>query len=134
LYQYKINLVRIIDGDSAVIDIDYGFNVWRKETHFRLFGWQAAELRSSDEKERFVAREAKKILEGFFSYHIEYVFDSQKDSTGKYGRVLGNIRHESVPQLNWEKILYNHGMLVPYGTSKEKELEYWHELYEKLND
>lgn len=133
MYQYKINLVRIIDGDSAVIDIDYGFNEWRLKAGFRLFGWQAPELLSSDPKEKWVAKEAKRILEGFFSENADWILDSQKDKTGKYGRILGNIRHESVEALDWTKILLDHGMLVEYGTDKEIEKQYWHELYEKLN-
>lgn len=37
-YSYKAYIVRIVDGDTVVANIDLGFEVWRHDEHLRLFG------------------------------------------------------------------------------------------------
>ena len=36
LYTYRGEIVRVIDGDTVVADIDLGFNVWVRDEHLRL--------------------------------------------------------------------------------------------------
>ena len=38
LYTYRANVVRIIDSDTIVADVDLGLDVWRHDEHLRLFG------------------------------------------------------------------------------------------------
>ena len=47
LYQYKANIVRVIDGDTVVADIDLGFNVWRRDERLRLFGIDTPERKKA---------------------------------------------------------------------------------------
>jgi micrococcal nuclease len=37
-YSYKADIVRIVDGDTVVANIDLGCEVWRHNEHLRLFG------------------------------------------------------------------------------------------------
>lgn len=57
LYYYKAELVRIIDGDTIVVDIDKGFDDWKKNQRIRLLEIDAPEVRTRDleEKARGVA-------------------------------------------------------------------------------
>lgn len=130
MYEYKITLQRVIDGDSAIIDIDFGFNLTRKNVGFRLFGLQAPELRSSLIPEKWLAERATTLIREHFIDGEEYVLHSAKDETGKFGRVLGNLYNESI---SWRWVLEESGICVPYGTPKEQEYERWEQLYGELS-
>lgn len=43
-YTYAATVVRVIDGDTAVLDIDLGLSVWARGQHIRLAGCNAREL------------------------------------------------------------------------------------------
>ena len=38
MYTYKAKLIRVIDGDTIVADIDLGFNMILRDQHIRLTG------------------------------------------------------------------------------------------------
>ena len=38
MYEYNCKIVRVIDGDSIVVDIDLGFGLWIHGESIRLFG------------------------------------------------------------------------------------------------
>ncbi len=37
-YEYNAAVVRVVDGDTVVLDVDLGFGVWLRDQHFRLQG------------------------------------------------------------------------------------------------
>lgn len=43
-YEYAATVVRVIDGDTAVVDIDLGFHTWRRNQSIRLLDCNAREL------------------------------------------------------------------------------------------
>lgn len=44
MYQYAAKLVRVIDGDTVVMDLDLGFNEWRVGQPYRLARINAPEM------------------------------------------------------------------------------------------
>jgi micrococcal nuclease len=42
-FRYAAELVRVIDGDTVVLDVDLGFGVWIRAQSFRLLGINARE-------------------------------------------------------------------------------------------
>ena len=38
MYEYKANVVKIVDGDTVDVDIDLGFGVWMKDERVRIMG------------------------------------------------------------------------------------------------
>lgn len=46
-YIYKVNVVRVIDGDTFLCDIDYGHGVWRKNRRVRVLGVNCPETRGA---------------------------------------------------------------------------------------
>ena len=46
LYEYKCDVVRVIDGDTVVVNIDLGFDTWLFDQHIRIQHIQIADLRS----------------------------------------------------------------------------------------
>ena len=87
VYQYKAELLRIVDGDTLDALIDIGFDVFVKK-RIRLFGMDTWESRTRDleEKKKGLLAKArnKELLE-------QGVFKLRSFGTGKYGRVLGEV-------------------------------------------
>lgn len=70
-YYYNVELVRVIDGDTIEVVLDFGFTL-RQKMKLRLANIDCAELRSKDEGEREKAQEAKKFVEEKLSYNITW--------------------------------------------------------------
>ena len=51
MYQYKAELIRVIDGDTVDAMIDCGFSTFKKE-RIRLYGINTPETRTRDLKEK----------------------------------------------------------------------------------
>lgn len=87
MYRYNCNIIRVIDGDTVVADIDLGFDIHHIHT-VRLLGINTPELNKSDQRER--ARAAKDFLaETVLEERCE--IQTHKDRSDKYGRYLAEI-------------------------------------------
>jgi micrococcal nuclease len=87
LYYYKAKVVRIIDGDSIVLDVDLGFNMKLVNGNFRLFGIDAPEIRTKDLEEKEMGLQSKIRLEELCPVGSEILIKTVK-SQDKYGRYL----------------------------------------------
>ena len=38
MYEYRIEVVKVVDGDTVDVNIDLGFGVWMKKERVRLYG------------------------------------------------------------------------------------------------
>ena len=38
MYEYKAQVVKVIDGDTVDVDIDLGFGIWLKDERVRIMG------------------------------------------------------------------------------------------------
>ena len=63
LHVYKSTLNYVVDGDTLVINIDLGFDVWVKK-RLRLRGINSPELKSPNPSEAAQAKEAKAFVQG----------------------------------------------------------------------
>ena len=89
MYTYKIKIDRIIDGDTIDVIIDLGFKIYINK-RIRMYGINAAETRTKNLVEKAKGMEAKKWLIKFLK-NKELNLLTEKDASGKYGRVLGTI-------------------------------------------
>jgi len=92
MYEYSCVIKRIIDGDTVVVDIDLGFDVWLNNQHIRLSGIDAPEIRTRDlpEKERGIL--AKKFVEFHLPVGETKILRTYEfNEKGKYGRIIGNF-------------------------------------------
>ena len=48
MYEYKCKIIKVIDGDTADVDIDLGFGVWMKKQRIRFAGIDTPESRTRD--------------------------------------------------------------------------------------
>jgi micrococcal nuclease len=128
MYEYAAKLVRIIDGDTFVAELDLGFKTSRKET-VRLSGINTPESRTRDLEEKRHGLAAKKFL-GAALLGTENLVVTVKD-IGKYGRALGVVYADGL-NINFE--LIDKGMAYPY--TGEKKMTYQEMLvrYAAMND
>lgn len=89
MYEYRANIVRVIDGDTVVVDIDLGFDVWLHKRHIRLYGIDAPACRTRDLDEKKYGFMAKEFLEKELADRV--VLKTRLDVKGKYGRILGEF-------------------------------------------
>lgn len=118
-YEYRAELVRVIDGDTVVLRVsksfDFGFRVWTEysaEMSFRLSGIDTPELHgvSAEEKERALA--AKEELERLCLLGDLRAVTSKPD---KYGRWLVTLFVcFGTKELNINATLVEGGFAVEY--------------------
>jgi micrococcal nuclease len=124
MYEYKAEIIRVIDGDTIEVDIDLGFCFWARKQTIRLFGVDAPEIRSRDKEEVKYGKMSKAFVEKFcrncndkviIQTEIEDVISGKE----KFGRILGIIKDpESGRILN--TILIEEHLAVRYdGKGKE---------------
>jgi micrococcal nuclease len=86
MYTYKAVAVRIIDGDTVIVDIDLGFGVWLRGQSVRLLKINAPEIRGSTKEAGLAAKDflTKRILNKWVQIRVE-------KGKEKYGRWLATI-------------------------------------------
>lgn len=89
MYHYRARCIRVIDGDTAELDIDLGFNLTARH-RVRVLGIDTPEMNDADPVVRSRARLAKETLTGLLSTPAEHgpwplVIKTEKaDSFGRY--------------------------------------------------
>ena len=121
MYEYRCKIVKIIDGDTVDVDIDLGFGVWLHKERVRLYGIDTPESRTRDLDEKKYGLIAKDMITKFMPLGSTQTLITQKDKSGKYGRILGKFK---VNDGNYDIILNdwmitNHHAVAYYGQSKE---------------
>ena len=122
MYEYKVNILKVVDGDTVDVDIDLGFGVWLRNERVRLAGIDAPESRTSDAVEKVFGQAAKdrvSSLLGAEATLISQISKSGDNIKGKFGRIIGNFK-----TINGEvvaDVLMNEGHAVAYnGGDKDK--------------
>jgi micrococcal nuclease len=121
MHEYKVNILKVVDGDTVDVDIDLGFGMWLRKERVRVMGIDTPESRTSDKIEKIFGLAAKNRLISLLG--AEAILHTQvskkgEDMKGKFGRILGNF-----VSINGEKcaaVLVREGHAVAYqGGSKE---------------
>ena len=121
MHEYKVNILKVVDGDTVDVDIDLGFGMWLRNERVRVMGIDTPESRTSDPIEKVFGLAAKNRLISLLG--AEAILHTQvnkkgEDMKGKFGRILGNFT-----SINGEKcaaVLIREGHAVRYdGGSKE---------------
>ena len=122
MYEYKVNILKVVDGDTVDVDIDLGFGVWLRKERVRLAGIDTPESRTSDKIEKVFGEAAKARLNSLLGAEailISQISKSGDNIKGKFGRIIGNFK-----TINGEvvaDILMKEGHAVAYnGGDKDK--------------
>ena len=83
-YIYRGNVIKIVDGDTVIIQIDLGFNMSMTDS-FRLYGINAPELSTQ------AGKDTKVYLQGILPINSNVIVQTHKDNREKYGRWLAKI-------------------------------------------
>ena len=89
MYKYKINIVKVVDGDTVDVDIDLGFSTVLKKQRVRLMGIDTPESRTRDLVEKKFGKASKKHLKSLLESAESLSLISH--DKGKFGRILGTI-------------------------------------------
>jgi len=113
LFNYRAIVTGVYDGDSITIDIDLGFNNWKKNQKIRLFGINTPEIRGEERPGGLVARDRLREL----ILDKEIIITSYKDKSGKYGRWLATVflKQDGMFE-NINTLLLAEGLAEVYGS------------------
>ncbi len=134
MYDYKCNVVKIVDGDTVDVDIDLGFGIWMRNERVRIMGIDTPESRTRDLVEKkfgLAAKERLKQLLGEKTVLRTQIARNGEDMKGKFGRILGDFdvydaQTDAVRPVT--KILIDEGHAVLYFGGSKEEIQEKHML------
>ena len=114
IWKFKGYIKRIVDGDTIVVDLDLGLDVWLRDQYVRLDGLNTPETRG---KEKELGKVAKEYVESLLPVGSEVEILSEKyDPHGKYGRIIGYVFYTE-NDWNLNQKLIDEGYAIPYSGS-----------------
>ena len=125
MYRYKVNVTRVVDGDTVDVDIDLGFGMVYKKQRVRMKGIDTPESRTRDLEEKYFGKLSKAFLKK--SLEEADSIELLSHDKGKFGRILGTlyaIHNEGHPQyevsIDVNNLMIEENYAVLYdGQSKE---------------
>ena len=116
MYRYKVEVTRVVDGDTVDVDIDLGFGMTYKKQRVRLMGIDTPESRTRDLQEKFYGKQSKKFLSSVLKGKVVTLLSHDK---GKFGRIIGELFVEG-DDMSVNQLMIRENHAVPYfGQSKD---------------
>ena len=118
MYRYKVNIVKVVDGDTVDVDIDLGFGMVYKKQRVRMLGIDTPESRTRDLVEKKFGKASKKHLKAILeeAESIELVSHDK----GKFGRILGDLFIGSNETSVNQQMINDHHAVAYTGGNKEE--------------
>ena len=91
MYEYKVKITRVVDGDTVDAEVDLGFDTFIKD-RIRLMGLDTPESRTRNKKEKALGLAAKAYLKELLKENKgDIILRTSKEGKGKFGRILGTL-------------------------------------------
>lgn len=121
MYEYKVKVTEVIDGDTIDVVIDLGFDIFTNK-RIRLYGIDCPESRTTDLHEKKLGIEAKEYLKQLLGNASNVIIKTlSTDAYEKYGRVLGQVYIDS-SVISVNDLMISHGYAWSYdGGTKVKD-------------
>ncbi len=122
MYEYRANLIKVVDGDTVDVDIDLGFGVWLKNERVRIMGIDTPESRTSDKVEKLFGLAAKNRVKEMLEKNVvlkTFAAKDGEDMKGKFGRILGDFFIESEGKLLTEVMIEEGHAVAYHGQNKD---------------
>jgi micrococcal nuclease len=133
MYRYKVDVTRVVDGDTVDVDVDLGFGMTYKKQRVRMVGIDTPESRTRDLEEKFYGKQSKYFLESLLEDKEVQLVSHDK---GKFGRILGELFIVDSEPLkdglinnaagNVNKMMVDNYHAVPYYGGNKEETENHH--------
>ena len=95
-YTYRAELSRVVDGDTADMDLDLGLRIWVLDERLRLYGIDAPETRTRNLDVKARGLRAKAWLAARLEGADRIIVQTIKDDEGKFGRLLAVVWADGV--------------------------------------
>tara|TARA_Y100000034_G_scaffold77647_1_gene93336 strand:- start:300 stop:719 length:420 start_codon:yes stop_codon:yes gene_type:complete len=132
MYEYKVKVVKVIDGDTIDVDIDLGFNTILTKKRIRLYGIDTPESRTRDKEEKKRGLLSKNYL--LLKCPIGEYVTLKSHGVGKFGRILGELfeynKHEDTMSINQE--MCDEGYAAPYFGQSKEEIQEIHQANKQI--
>ena len=124
MYEYKVKITRVIDGDTVDAEVDLGFDTFIKD-RIRLMGLDTPESRTRNKKEKALGLAAKAYLKELLRENKgDVILRTSKEGKGKFGRILGTLLIYD-GKTNVNQMLIDEGHARDYfGGSKDEQGEW----------
>lgn len=123
MYEYRVIVDRVIDGDTIDVDIWLGFDVVLPGQRIRLYGIDTPESRTRDLVEKKYGLLSKQYLQARAPVGGKLRLQSME--RGKFGRILG-ILYEEDDETSINDHLCQDAHAVPYQGGNKAQLEALH--------
>ena len=121
MYEYRVILKRVVDGDTIYLDVDKGFQSWLHDVPFRLADINTPEISGPKAKfEKQAGLTAKKFVVDVLTKAVALKIKSKKDgpiTVGSFGRWLAVIFYKTAENTEWINLnqqLMDEGYAVAY--------------------
>ena len=123
MYEYRVvEVTNVVDGDTIDVLIDLVFSISYHQ-RVRLAGIDTPESRTKNLEEKKLGLESKEYLKHKIESCNSVIIKTEKDETGKFGRILGWIFLDgSEESINKEMIDFGYAWEYDGGT-KEKDFD-----------
>jgi len=126
MYEYRAQVINVVDGDTVDVDIDLGFDIILRDERVRIMGIDTPESRTTDRVEKLFGKLAgkrvKELLEGDVVLCTQLNKDGE-DMRGKFGRVLGDFK---IGDKLLTEILVEEGYAVAYHGGAKEDIDAQH--------
>lgn len=125
MFEYRLWVTRVLDGDTVDGMIDLGFDI-HFQTRVRMTGIDTPEVHTTDLREKRMGEDARDRLQeilgvGTLKAAQVVVRTEKPNSTEKFGRVLGTLLADGV---NVNELMVTEGYAWRYdGGAKRKDLD-----------
>ena len=122
MYNYRINIIKVVDGDTVDAEIDLGFDIKVKK-RIRFLGINTPESSTRDLEEKAKGLAAKDRVKALLGGCNNITLNSH--GVGKFGRCLGEIYidmvdgQEKLTMVSLNELLINEGHAVEYRGGKK---------------
>tara|TARA_B100001248_G_scaffold174470_1_gene132363 strand:+ start:933 stop:1352 length:420 start_codon:yes stop_codon:yes gene_type:complete len=124
MYRYKVDVTRVVDGDTVDVDIDLGFGMTYKKQRVRMMGIDTPESRTRDLEEKFYGLKSKEFLKDLLKDREVQLVSHDK---GKFGRILGELFIDDWKQ-SVNQMMIDGYHAVPYFGQNKDDTELGHQM------
>ena len=118
MYEYKVRITRVVDGDTVDAEVDLGFGIFHKD-RIRLMGLDTPESRNRNLVGKALGLASKARLKEILKENKGgIILRTSKEGKGKFGRILAEIFSSYSDNTLIQRFLSVNEMLIDEGHAR----------------